>query len=274
MEFFYLPDKYHAKHVACFEMIRQVEGFIVDKDYKFLCQNTFPLTESEKDKLAEVGDIWDFLKQYKEEVFYRLLNKQILLGLLKDFCYFMQESLDCSNKKRLVVAYALLRRPVVDNLKILLRLIGDDAFYDNFINRDDYDPAHMSEDDLKSLLKETDKIRFCEPITSDLIYGLVYDRTNPRSIINLSNRAIHPVTTRPWNKTGEMNFNFMFTTESDIEGLWRIYYTALPPILIFYSELFNAAIFSLFSDEVNNSLFTKRIEQLAGIVKKVSPSLT
>ena len=49
-----------------------------------------------------------------------------------DFCYFMQESMACSCKKRLVVSFALLRRPLVDNLKILLRVFADDKFYDNF----------------------------------------------------------------------------------------------------------------------------------------------
>ena len=98
MEFYYLPKKYHSVHKACFELVRQIEEFVVGKEYQFLQVSHAPMTEEEKDKFVECGDIWDFLKKYKEEEFYRLLKKQLTLGLLMDFCYFMQESLECSKK--------------------------------------------------------------------------------------------------------------------------------------------------------------------------------
>ena len=268
MEFYYLPKEYHSVHKACFELVRQIEEFVVGKDYQFLRVSHAPMTEEEKNKFVECGDIWDFLKKYKEEEFYKLLKKQLILGLLMDFCYFMQESLECSKKMRLVVSYALLRRPLVDNLKILLRILLDDEFYDKFIEKDDYDPASMKEDDLKDLLKATDKMRMTKPITGEFIYECIYDKDNPGSIVNLSNRAIHPVTTRPWNKTGAMNCNFMFVMPDDILGLWEHYYAYLPAILIFYSELFNYAVFGLFEDEVNMDLYGKRLEKLAVIMSQ------
>ena len=149
MEFYYLPKEYHNAHKNCFELVRQIEEFVIGKDYQFLRVSQAPLTVEEKDKLVECGDIWDFLKKYKEDQFYTLLKKQLVLGLLMDFCYFMQESLECSKKKRQVVSYAMLRRPLVDNLKILLRILLDDEFYDNFIEKDDYDPASMRDEELK-----------------------------------------------------------------------------------------------------------------------------
>ena len=271
MEFYYLPKEYHSVHKACFELVRQIEEFVVGKDYQFLRVSHAPMTEEEKDKFVECGDIWDFLKKYKENEFYRLLKKQLILGLLMDFCYFMQESLECSKKMRLVVSYALLRRPLVDNMKILLRILLDDEFYDKFIEKDDYDPASMKEDDLKELLKATDKMRMTKPITVEFIYECIYEKDNPGSIVNLSNRAIHPVTTRPWNKTGAMNCNFMFVMPDDIAGLWEHYYAYLPAILIFYSELFNYAVFGLFEDEVDMDLYGKRLEKLAVIMSQAFP---
>ena len=186
-----------------------------------------------------------------------------------DFCYFMQESMACSCKKRLVVSFALLRRPLVDNLKILLRVFADDKFYDNFIERDDYDPAQMEDRQLKEFLDATDKVRVVEPITGSFIYECIFDKENTGSIINLSNRAIHPVTTRPWNKTGAMNCNFMFVNQGDIAELWKHYYACLPAILMFYSELFNCVVFGLFKDEVDSRLFEKRLERMAEVMSKV-----
>lgn len=93
------------------------------------------------------------------------------------------------------------------------------------------------------------------------------------SILNLSNRAIHPVTTRPCNKTGEMNFNFMFATHVDIEHLWRHYYAYLPAILLFYVELFNNTIFCLFENEIDKDLYPKKIKKIVDIMQK-KPSKT
>lgn len=266
MEFYYLPEELRVMHTACFELIRQIEEFIVGKDYQFLQITSSKLSLEDKVRLDECGDLWDFLKKYKEEQFYSLLNKHLILGLLKDFCYFMQESLDCSKKKRQVVSYAMLRRPLVDNLKILLRLLLDDEFYDNFIEKDDYDPANMKDEELREMLWATDGIRICKPIKGEFIYECIYEKNNPGSIVNLSNRAIHPVTTRPWNKTGAMNCNFMFVTPNDIAELWRHYYAYLPAILLFFSELFNTAVFGLFKDEVDMELYPKRIEKLTEIM--------
>lgn len=271
MEFYYLPEEYRAVHIACFELVRQIEEFIVKDEYKFLSVSTSPMTPEELELLEECGDIWVFLKKYREEQFYTLLNKQLILGLLRDFCYFIQESLDCSNKMRLVVSYALLRRPIVDNLKILLRLLADDSFYDNFIERNDYDPAQMKDDELIELLAATDDMRMIKPISGAFMYECIYDKNNAGSVINLSNRAIHPVTTRPWNKTGAMNCNFMFTTPADIQELWKHYYAYMPAILMFYSEMFNCAVFGLFKDEVDIELFSKRLEKLASIMGQVYP---
>ena len=274
MEFYYLPKEYHSVYKACFELVRQIEEFIVKEDYRFLKVSVSDMTPEELKQLEECGDIWDYLKKYKEEQFYTQLNKQLILGLLMDFCYFMQESLDCSNKMRLVVSYAMLRRPLVDNLKILLRILLDDEFYEKFIERDDYDPASIKEEDLMGMLMATDEIRICKPIKGEFIYDCIYEKNNPGSIVNLSNRAIHPVTTRPWNKTGSMNCNFMFVTPDDIEGLWKQYYTILPAVLMFYSELFNTAVFGLFKEEVDMELYPKRMEKMMEIMSQVYPPVT
>lgn len=271
MKYYYLPEKYQMLHSACFELVGQIEEFIISEDFIFLQTSVLSIDKEGLERFNENSDIWEFLKKHDEEQFYKQLNKNLLLGLLRDFCYFMQESLECSDKMRLVVAYALLRRPLVDNLKILLRILLDDRFYDNFINNDSYDPASMKDDELKMLLKETNSIRFANTITGEHIYHYIFEKANQGAIINLSNKAIHPVTTRPWNKTGEMNLNFMFTTSYDIDKLWHHYYTLLPAILLFYSELFNMAIFTLFSDEVNKDLLSKRIERIIEIMSSIFP---
>ena len=268
MEFDYLPEKYRAIHKACFELIQQIEEFIIGKEYWFLKEFELKLTKEEKECLDECGDVWEYLKKYDKEQLYKLLSKQLILGLLMDFCYFMGESMDCSKKRKLVVSYALLRKPLVDNLIILLRIMFDKSFFDKFIERDDYDPASAKDDEVKELLNKTDEwgMGF---ITGAEIYDCIFEKKYTGSVVNVSNKAIHPVTTRSWNKTGAMNLNFAFVTKKELTGLWKHYYAKLPAILVFYSDLFNRAIFDLFKDEVDMELYPKRMQRMLEILLPV-----
>lgn len=45
MEFYYLPKEYRKIHNACFELVRQIEKFIVGADYEFLRVSQSELTE-------------------------------------------------------------------------------------------------------------------------------------------------------------------------------------------------------------------------------------
>lgn len=74
MEYYYLSKEYHNVHKGCFDLVRQIEEFITGKEFQFLRVSHAPLTEEEKDKLVGCGDIWDFLRKYKEEQFYTLLK--------------------------------------------------------------------------------------------------------------------------------------------------------------------------------------------------------
>lgn len=262
----YLPQKFHNIHNICIELVGLIEEFLTGEEYKSMRITSFQLDKGNLPDLNENFDAWEYLKDNNREGFIKLLNKNILLGLLSDFCYFMQESLGASSKMRLVVAYALLRRPLVDNLKILLNLLYNDSFYDKFISDDNFDSAQIEDKVLQEYLEGTDEIRLIKPIDGSSIYHFIFDKHNPISVINLSNRAIHPVTTRPWNKTGVTNFNFMFVTMGDNYQLWDHYYAYLSPILLFYVELFNSTIFGLFNDEIDGEPMKSRIERMAEIM--------
>ena len=52
--FFYLPEEHRAIHTACFELVRQIEEFIVGKDYEFLRVSHSDLTEEEKERRSGI----------------------------------------------------------------------------------------------------------------------------------------------------------------------------------------------------------------------------
>ena len=43
MDFYYLPKEYQQTHEMCYELIGQVEEFLVRDEYKFLQITTYPI---------------------------------------------------------------------------------------------------------------------------------------------------------------------------------------------------------------------------------------
>ena len=74
MEFYYLPGEYKAIHTACFELIRQIEEFIVGKEYQFLQVFHYELSDAEKELLKQSGDVWDFLRLLPKAVLSKTLT--------------------------------------------------------------------------------------------------------------------------------------------------------------------------------------------------------
>lgn len=266
-EYLYLPEKYHKLHQQCMNLIFQIEEFIIKEEYTCLKAFAIKLEKIDMSFIEDGGDIFDFLRTNgKIDEMRKCVKHQVLYAILIDFCYFMQEALLCSKKMRLVVTYSLLRRPLIDDLKILLKLIADDQFVDNFINKDGYDPTNMKDEDLRELLNISDIIRLVKTIKGTDIYELVFDKNNPNSILNLSNKALHPITNRnKVNATEKMNLNFMFANSDNNDWLWNHLYSVLRPVLMYCSELFNICVW-YYNDTLSSDLLTERYKKMAKIL--------
>lgn len=268
-DYIFLPDKYHKQHQQCFDLVCQIEEFIIKEEYRYLKALPFKIEEKDIEFFKNGGHPFDFLQQYgKKEDMELAVKHQVLYALIIDFCYFMQEALLCSMKMRLVVTYSLLRRPLIDDLKIALKLLADSDFADNFINIEGYDPTKIKDEDLKELLSATDEIRIISPIKGNDIYGFVFDKDNPNSILNLSNQALHPITNRnKKNLTGKMNLNFMFANEENNDWMWNCLYATLLPVLMYYTEIFNLCIVKYNSERLCEYFINDRYARLTEILQ-------
>ena len=67
--------------------------------------------------LKEGSDIFDWMQEhgYSDEM-YELEYRHTFFSLVADFCHYILESFECAAKKKVAVAYALLRKPLRDNL--------------------------------------------------------------------------------------------------------------------------------------------------------------
>lgn len=251
-------------HDKAWKMVKLIEQFITDPKFSFLQVSELKLPDSTNlDEISHYDHILDYLiTKYPDEA-QRIIYKQITYGMVIDFCYFLQEALSCAKRGRIVVAYSLLRRPLVYNLIILLRMIYDESFYNKFTQDSSYDPTVYKPEDLHNMLDEFDKEKILSSISGSIVYELIFNKDNPNSIINLSNRAIHPTTTRKWNLTGEMNFNFIFAIKEDIVNLTNILYHNILAIIAYYFELFNVIILSYAPSDQAGALMVERYEKLA-----------
>lgn len=270
-KYLYLPIKFHEKHHCCIELVRQMEEFIIGEDYNDLRTTRLNITEDEIKKAGETKNAFECLENLgRMDEFSFLAKKHLILGIISDSCYFMQEALESSLKARLVVTYSLLRRPLVYNIKIILRILFDANFMSSFINEDDFDAARICDEKLKQYLILSDKYRLISTIKGEDIYDIIFNSKNKGAIINLSNKAMHPSTIKQIaNKTEKMNLNFVFMTHEDNIAQWASLYTMLLPILIFYVDLINVLIFSIY--DMPKDVFTKHFQKTVDIVSKIYP---
>jgi len=217
----------------CFSLVSQIEEFVIDKQYDKLRCMSIPLRELDVLPIDN-ENLFDYLlRTNKKEEHDMFVLANIVNALLMDTCYFLQEALDCSRKMRLSVTYALLRKPFVYNLLVFLQLLYEDNFLEKFIQNESFDSTKVSNEDKKKLIRLSlrNSVSLKEENVDD-IYDVIFNKKNPDSIINYSEKALHLSTTRSDYKTEKMNLNFVFSTYSDNLLLWKHLYSKLPLLLL------------------------------------------
>lgn len=178
----------------------------------------------------------------------------------------MQIALFASLQKRLTVTFALIRKPFVYNLLVILRLYFTSDFLDRFNNEEKFDTAKLSEDDIKGLLQVSEEVLFSKSIKAADIYDIVFNPASPDSIKNMSNKALHPSTTQNKNNLTEIqNLNFVFSTEKSIETQWDYLYRKLPLLLLYLNEVLEFIVFDHL--KVDNKVYAERLIERADFFK-------
>ena len=124
-----LPKKFRKVNNICAILYDQLTEI-------FTFENYSPLTETEitdPKMVKEMGSleekdihILDWLKEKGAvDEITLVLTKHLLMSITSDFLAFMFESLNCAKHGKMTVAYALLRKPLTDELLILEQLLID-----------------------------------------------------------------------------------------------------------------------------------------------------
>lgn len=262
--YLYLPNQFWNAHDVCIGLLGQLEEVMLDDDYAELKVRTIPLNN---EMIPEEMHILDFLLTTNQnEEHDMIVRDRLVTGLLTDICYFTQEAMSCSLKMRLPVCFALLRKPFVYALIIILRLLFEEKFIDRFNNEEGFDPASISPEDRLALLKGAVECMPIKVFQAEEINEWIFDKTYEESIINMSDMALHLTTKR--NKhivTEKQNFNFIFSQQEDILSQWELVYRRMPALILFLAQVSDILLVSAM--DMSGELYNKRLLKRLMIMK-------
>ncbi|RYE27595.1 MAG: hypothetical protein EOP48_34375 [Sphingobacteriales bacterium] len=259
-DFIYLPEKYHSAHQDCEFLLQQIEDFVSKEEFGALKTQTIRFDE--EPVLLDGEHIFDYLDRIGMQGQHeKIIKNAILRGMATDSVHFLQLAFHASIQRRLTVTFALIRKPFCYNLLVILRTFLTSDFFQQFKTTEDFDTTKLSPDDKKLLLRTSGSV-ISTPLDTNVLYEIIFDTTSPDSIINLSNRALHPSTTQnKVNLTGKKNLNFVFSNEENIDSQWDYLYKKLPFLLLYLNELIECFVFG--TNELDDKLRLDRREERA-----------
>ena len=186
----------------------------------------------------------------------RIILNQITMAMVSDCLHHIYEALSCLEKRKIVVALNLLRKPLTDSLLYLSWMLGDeDEFYHNFTTNS---PRGIGASVLKGrraevLSKALLKTEVAELVTAEFIDRSLFDRANSSGLQLLFQHAVHLITVqRVELETAPENFNFIFKNYAD-DDLYELLYHVLPHILLYLAHVILGLITRIKPPEVGGT---------------------
>ncbi len=236
------PSYLEHAHDLCFlnhdilvELIRSGEkNKIFHQQIKF--------TSEEDEKILELSDNifqWFELTGRKLE-HVETLRRTVFQALLSDFLHFIYESLTCSKKEKLTVAYALLRKPIQENL-LLLEIMAIDI--NDFSNKLTENPLALRAKNYGGIEGHTKRIQSVLNVLGEgdrfdaaYLAQLRYQKTED-GFDGICNKSMHLFTEHKRIKTENMNINQIFSGAKSKQTQWDFLYSRLPYILFYARRL-------------------------------------
>jgi len=267
-----IPKKYHEINNICATIYDQLTEIYTDKNYLNLSKTTIDTNDAHKfvsDLKSGDQHALDWLKTngLNDEI-ELVISKQVLLAVVSDFINFIFESMHCAKRGKMTVAYALLRKPFLDELFLLEQILVDRKdFVRRFFhigNPDEYDPSNNKIDKKVIIKKALEKINFNYFFDDDLIYDLRYNKSFEAGINGSANQALHIVTRDKNYKTTEQNLNFVFSQKDDFKNYFENYYFIVPNLLFYAVSIIDEIVFEFLRDDKNQDI--KAIKEFRRII--------
>ncbi|WP_206862087.1 hypothetical protein [Lysobacter changpingensis] len=245
----FLPDEFRFAHDYAFLLHDRLTYLLVEGERTGLFLTHFSLDQVEEaDRPENFPHIFDWFEKYdRGDLLGEVLLKAVLPALLSDFCHFIFEALTCSRKGKLTVAYALLRKPLRENLHYIEWLLADPADFLNTLYAKEsvaLSFSHIGQPDKVKAVVAAALARCANrgALDAELLYELRYDREFPDGFDGMCNQAMHLITTKPPIATIKQNFNFIFSNDEDRYAQWEQMYRYLPLLLFYATEVVESLV--------------------------------
>jgi hypothetical protein len=169
----------------------------------------------------------------------RVVINTIVMMMVSDCLHHIFEALKCFEKRKIVVGFNLLRKPLKQNLLYLAWILGDeDGFYTEFMSGN---PENLSQKKIGNLRREIftkaiANIPNGSPFDPDILEKLIYDRKFDRGFERAFEHAVHLITVERMElRTAPKNFNFIFKSYAD-DDTYDALYNWLPYLLFFLAH--------------------------------------
>ena len=238
----FLPDYLVPSHNFCFSNHDVLLNLLGSGQkagifsQKFLFKN-----DNDKQKFDSATDVFEWLENTgRNDERREFLKKMVFPAVLSDFLHFIYEALINSRKAKLNVTYALLRKPIQENLFLLEVIAIDPDFFAKSLIEN---PLNLRAEKAGGLDVHTKRIsnvlkviqeehRFDAQYLAQLRYAKIEDGFD-----GICNQAIHLFTQHKDIKTEPLNINFIFSGEYENLTQWHFLYSRLPYLLFYVRQL-------------------------------------
>lgn len=258
-----LPEAFHFSHDYCFFLHDQLVETLKSGEKADIFSHRWIPEEGEA--LPPEGLSGEELIEWLEgngqkDMVYVLYYKQICAAILSDMLHFIYEALSCSAKGKLTVAYALLRKPLKENLFYLEWLLAEPgemlaAFDGENLRARSVDKAFDPSKKVEVISKALQETEHGHWIDAQFIYDLRYNKEFSAGMEPLFQKANHLVTSFRFMETERSNFNFVFSDEYSWQSQWEGIYSFLP-ILLFHAVQIVESLITNFATRQSGIDFT------------------
>lgn len=170
----------------------------------------------------------------------RVILNTITMAMVSDCLHHIYEALVCLEKRKVVVACNLLRKPLLDSLAYLSWMLGDEAgFYETFTSGDptSLTQKKMGNRRLQILTAALSATAAADVLEAEFIQAAIYSPVSDAGLYGLFQHAVHLVTVdRIELHTGPENFNFIFANYGN-DDLYEGIYGVLPGVMLYLSNV-------------------------------------
>lgn len=257
-----IDSKFYRQHdylIYCNDvLVRWLKWFDENKQCQVSIKFKNDMEMQDFQDKAEADIMWWLENNgYKDEM-YELNRRHILCSLVADFCHYMLESFNCASKMKPAVAYALLRKPLRDNLAYVEWLRDDPKdLIDKLLHGtpEEYDLSHKKD------VKRERINRIYEKYGIQRVQNMFefrYEKNSEMSLERIWNKANHLVTTQNYTKSENGELNFVFVNMERWEQMTEYYYSVVPLVMSYAVEL----IVGMFEEIAGVNIFTQTINQI------------